>query len=380
MRRSQLLATAMLCVSALSSISCGRPDSGAHDARSGEKSTGKGVLNLFIWSDYMAPDTVASFEKQTGVKVRVSYFDTNETLESRMLTGSSGFDVVVPTAPFFQRQIRSGAYLPLDKSKLPNIVNLDPAIMNRVALNDPGNAHGVVYAWGTYGIGYNAKMVAEALPDVPLDSWRLLFDPAYASRLAKCGINFLDAPAGVVRLVLRYLGKNPNAPSTQDLADVDTVLSKIRPYVRTIDSSMDIQAMANGDICVALGYNGSFVQASNRAKEAKNGIKIGYVIPEEGSLLWFDMLAIPRDAPNAANAHLFINYLMTPQVIANISNFIGFANANSAAAPLLDASIAADPVIYPPRDQQQRLFVQSEDSSERSRAITRIWQKFKTAQ
>jgi putrescine transport system substrate-binding protein len=198
--------------------------------------------------------------------------------------------------------------------------------------------------------------------------------------LAKCGINLLDAPAGVVRLVLKYLGKDPNAPSPQDLADVDIVLSKIRPYIRTIDSSINIQAMANGDICIALGYNGDFVQARNRAKEAKNGMKIGYLIPDEGSLLWFDMLAIPRDAPNVENAHLFINYLMNPQVIANISNFIGFANANSAASPLLDASIIADTIVYPTRDQQQRLFVQSEDSPEQSRAITRLWQKFKTAQ
>jgi putrescine transport system substrate-binding protein len=184
----------------------------------------------------------------------------------------------------------------------------------------------------------------------------------------------------VVRLVLKYLGKNPNAPTPADLADVDTVLSKIRPYIRTIDSVRGIEAMANGDICIGLGYNGDFVQARSRANEAKNGIKIGYTIPEEGSLLWFDMLAIPRDAPNVANAHLFINYLMTPRVIANISDFIGFANANSAASPLLDAAIAADPIIYPPRDQQQRLFVQSEDSPEQSRAITRIWQKFKTGQ
>jgi putrescine transport system substrate-binding protein len=380
MLRSKLFAMTMLCVSAFSLISCGSPDSGTRNTQSGEKSGDKGVLNLYIWTDYMAPDTIASFEKQTGIKVRISYFDTNESLEARMLTGNSGFDVVLPTAPFFQRQIRSGAYLRLDKAKLPNLVNLDPAIMARVALNDPENAHGVVYAWGTYGIGYNAKMVADALPNAPLNSWRLIFDPAYAAKLAKCGINFLDAPAGVVRLVLKYLGKNPNAATPQDLADVETVLSKIRPYVRTIDSSIDIQAMANGDICVALGYNGSFVQARNRAKEAKNGMNIGYVIPDEGSLLWFDMLAIPRDAPNAANAHLFINYLMAPQVIANISNFIGFANANSAASPLLEASIVADPIVYPPRDQQQRLFVQAEDSPEQSRAITRLWQKFKTAQ
>jgi len=380
MLRGKLFAMAMLCASAFSMVGCGSPDSGARNTRLGGKNTDKGVLNLYIWADYLAPDTIAAFERQTGVKVRVSIFETNETLEARMLTGNSGFDVVVPTAPFFQRQIRSGAYLPLDKTKLPNLANLDPAIMARVALNDPGNAHGVVYAWGTYGIGYNVKMVAQVLPDAPLNSWRLIFDPAFAAQLSKCGINFLDAPAGVVRLVLKYLGKNPNAPTPQDLADAEAVLKKIRPYIRTIDSSIDIQAMANGDICVALGYNGDFVQARNRAKEAKNGIQIGYVIPEEGSLLWFDMLAIPRDAPNVANAHLFIDYLMNPQVIANITNFVGSANANSAASPLLAASVAADPMIYPPRNEQQRLFVQSQDSPEQSRAITRIWQRFKTGQ
>ena len=380
MLRSKLYAMTMLCASAFSMAGCGSPDSGARNTRLGEQSATKGAVNLFIWADYLAPDTVAAFEKQTGVKVRVSIFETNETLESRMLTGNSGFDVVVPTAPFFQRQIRSGAYLPLDKTKLPNLANLDPAIMARVALNDPGNAHGVVYAWGTYGIGYNVKMVEQALPGAPLNSWRLIFDPAFAAPLSKCGINILDAPAGVVRLVLKYLGRNPNAPTPQDLADAEAVLSKIRPYIRTIDSSISTQAMANGDICVALAYNGDFVQARSRAKEAKNGIQIGYVIPDEGSLLWFDMLAIPRDAPNAANAHLFIDYLMNPQVIAHITNFIGSANANSAAAPLLDASVAADPMIYPPRSVQQRLFVQSQDSPEQSRAITRIWQKFKTGQ
>jgi putrescine transport system substrate-binding protein len=360
-----------ICLAALSMIGCGHPDSEARNSQ---------VLNLYIWSDYLAPDTIATFEKQTGVKVRISYFETNETLESRMLTGNSGFDVVVPTAPFFQRQIRSGAYMPLDKKKLPNLANLDPAFMSRVALNDPGNVHGVVYAWGTYGIGYNAKMVSQVLGDAPPDSWRLIFDPAFAARLAKCGINILDAPAGVVRLVLKYLGKDPNAPSVQDLADVEAVLGKIRPYIRSIDSLIGIEAMANGDICVALGYNGDFVQARNRAKEAKNGIQVDFMIPEEGSLLWFDMLAIPRDAPNPSNAHLFINYLMNPRVIANISNFTGFANANAAASPLLDASIVSDPVIYPPRDQQQRLFVQAEDSPEQSRTITRLWQKFKTGQ
>lgn len=380
MLRFKLFAIATLCVSVPLLFSCGRPDSGTQNDRAGEKRHGENVLNFYNWADYIAPDTIASFEKLTGIKVRVSYFETNETLESRMLTGNSGFDVVVPTAPFFQRQIQSGAYLPLDKKQLPNLVNLDPAIMARVALNDPGNAHGIVYMWGTYGIVYNEKMVAEALPGVPVNSWRIIFDPAYAAKLAKCGISTLDAPAGVVRLVLKYLGKNPNAPSPQDLANVEAVLAKIRPYIRTIDSSNIIEAMANGDSCVALAYEGDFFQARRRAKEASNGIKIDYVIPEEGSLLWFDMLAIPRDAPHVANAHLFIDYLMNPQVIANISNFIGYANGNAAATPLLNASIVADMAVYPPPEQQQRLFVELEDTPEQTRAITRIWQKFKTAQ
>ena len=379
MVRGDSCSTAMLVSAAFLLIGCGSPDSGARNRPAGKNGDDK-VLNLYIWADYMAPDTVASFEKSTGIKVRVSYFDTNETLEARMLTGNSGFDVVVPTAPFLQRQIRSGAYLPLDKAKLPNLANLDPAIMARVALNDPENAHGVVYAWGTYGIGYNEKSVAEVLPGAPLDSWRLVFDPLIAAKLAACGINFLDAPAGVERLVLKYLGKDPNSPSQQDLADVEKVLIKVRPYIRNIDSSIDTEALANGDVCVALTYNGTAFQARRRAEEAKNGRKIRYVIPDEGSLLWFDMLAIPKDAPHAANAHLFINYLMSPPVIAQISNFIGNANANSAASPLLDKAIVADATVYPPPDQQRKLFVQMEDSPERSRAITRIWQRFKTAQ
>ncbi len=371
-------AIAALSITALLLTGCGRTGPGRSVSRA-QHDDGN-VLNFYNWADYIAPDTVVSFEKLTGIKVRLSFFETNETLESKMLTGNSGFDVVVPTAPFFQRQIRSGAYLSLDKKRLPNLENLDPAIMARVALNDPGNAHGVVYMWGTYGIGYNIKKVADAFPNAPLTSWRLIFDPASAAKLAGCGINLLDAPAGVERLVLKYLGRNPNTPTPRDFADVENVLMAIRPYIRNIDSSIDTEALANADICIALTYNGSFAQARNRAKEAKNGIRLAFVIPEEGSLIWFDMLAIPRDAPHVANAYTFINYLMDPRVIANDSKFIGNANANAAATPLLDPSIAADPVIYPPPDVQQRLFVETEDSPEQSRTITRIWQKFKTGQ
>jgi putrescine transport system substrate-binding protein len=215
---------------------------------------------------------------------------------------------------------------------------------------------------------------------VPLDSWGLIFDPVFAARLAKCGINILDAPAGVTRLVLKYLGKDPNRPTMQDLADVEGVLMRVRPYIRTIDSTLDTEAMVNGDICIALAYNDSMAQARRRARDANKGTQIGFVIPKEGSLLWYDILAIPRDAPHVDNAHLFINYLMTPQVMANITNYAGIANGNAAATAFLASSTVADTIIYPTPDEQQRLFVQLEDAPEQARAITRIWQKFKTAQ
>jgi putrescine transport system substrate-binding protein len=347
--------------------------------KSGQTVDDAQVLNLYTWADYLAPDTLANFEKQTGIKVHVSYFDTNETLEARIMTGNSGFDVVVPTAPYLERQIFSGAYLPLDKSQIPNLGNLDPALVAQVAANDPGNVHSVIYAWGTIGIGYNAKQVAEALPEGPPESWRLVFDPAIASRLAHCGISLIDDPAGIVRLVLKYLGRNTDTPSADDLAAAESLLLEVRPFIRTIDSVSNIEAIANGDICIAVAYNGDFVQAHKRALEAKNGIQVDFLIPKEGTLLWFDMLAIPRNAPHAANAHRFINYILQPRVIADISNFTGFANANAAALALLDPAIAANPTVYPTPAQRRRLFVQKMDSSDESRAITRLWQKFKTA-
>ena len=371
---------AILLISILPMVSCNQPDSSAQKAASTPKATDDNFVNVYTWNDYLAPDTISNFERKTGIKARVAYFDANETLEAKVLTGHSGFDVVVPTAPFLQRQIQSGAYQVLDKKRLPNLANLDPGIMAKLALNDPGNAHAIVYAWGTYGLGFNKKMVAAELPALPIDSWRLVFDPAFASKLAKCGINIVDEPTGVIRVVLSYLGREPNNPSLQDLADAQALLLKVRPFIRNINSSSYIEALANGDICIAVGYNGDVVQARKRAHEANNGITIDYVIPKEGALVWFDTLAIPRDAPHLENAHVFLNYLMDPQVIANVTNATGFANANAAATPLINKSIAADAAVYPTRDEQARLFVQIVDTPEQSRAITRIWQKFKTGQ
>lgn len=352
---------------------------------SGEASSAAGagggkVLNLYIWSDYLAPNALADFEKQTGIKVHVAYFDTNETLETRLLAGHSGFDIVVPTASYFERQIKAGVYLPLDKSRLPNLKNMDPQLMAKVALHDPGNAHGVIYTWGTNGIGYNEKMVKALMPDAPLDSWRLVFDPAVAAKLAKCGISVLDSPAEMLRAVLNYLGKNPNSQSPEDLAAGAAALDKIRPFIRNINSSEYIEALANGDLCVAVGYNGDVLQARDRARDANKGIDIKYIVPKEGSILWFDMLAIPADAPDPDSAYAFMNYMMTPQVSADVSDFRRYATANAAAQPLVQPAVRDDPEIYPPTELREKLAVQSADTPEQTRAITRVWQKFKTGQ
>ena len=338
------------------------------------------VLNLYIWSDYLAPTALVDFEKQTGIKVHAAYFDTNETLETRLLAGSSGFDIVVPTASYFERQIRAGVYLPLDKSKLPNLKNLDAHLMSRVALHDPDNAHGVIYTWGTDGIGYNEKMIKALMPDAPLDSWRLVFDPAVASKIAKCGISVLDSPAELVRVVLSYLGRDPNSQKAEDLAAAEATLGKIRPYIRNINSSEYIEALANGDLCLAVGYNGDVLQARDRAHDANKGIEIKYMVPKEGSILWFDMLAIPKDAPNPESAYAFMNYMMTPQVSADVSDFRRYATANAAGLPLVQAAVRDDSGIYPPPELRQKLAVQLADSPDQTRAITRVWQKFKTGQ
>ncbi len=371
--RSVLAALVCACLC----VACGH-QSGTGAAAQG--AGGRKVLNLYIWSDYLARNTLANFEKETGIKVNASYYDTNETLETKLLAGSSGFDVVVPTSSYFQRQIKAGVYLRLDQSRLPNLKNLDPKLMDRVQSFDPANAHGVIYMWGTDGIGYNEKMVKALLADPPLDSWRLVFDPAIAAKIAKCGISVLDSPADMMRAVLSYLGRDPNSQTQEDLDAAEAVLLKIRPYVRNINSSEYIEALANGDLCVAVGYNGDIMQARDRAHEAKNGIDIHYIVPKEGSVLWFDMLAIPKDAPHPDSAYAFINYMMTPQVIADVSNYKRYANANAAAQALVLPDVKSDPAIYPTADQMRRLTAQLADTPEHTRAVTRVWEKFKTGQ
>jgi putrescine transport system substrate-binding protein len=371
--------TLLLILTATALLSCSRQPSGGSTASPGATADDR-RLNLYIWADYLGPATLANFEARTGIKVSASFFDTNETLETKVLTGNSGFDVVVPTAPYLERQIAAGAYQPLDKSKLPNLRNLDPQLMRMVARHDPDNRYAVIYIRGTEGIGYNVDAVKKLLPDHRLDSWSLIFDPANASKLAACGIQIMDNPGGVIRLVLAYLHKDPNAPSAADLEAAERTLLKIRPYVRTIDSFNSTEALANADVCALVGYNGDVSLAEARLRDRKSPMKLGYILPKEGSIMWFDMLAIPKDAPHPAAAHAFINYVLEPAVMADVSNHMAYANANTASTPLVNPAILDDPVIYPSAADSQRLFVQLADSPDKARTLTRIWQRFKTGQ
>lgn len=348
---------------------------------SGEPKAGgeAGLVNLFIWSEYISPEALAAFTRQTGIKVNVNYFDSSEMLEARMLTGHSGFDVVVPPANFIHREIRSGVYLELDRGKLPNLAHLDPSLMSRVALSDPGNAHSVIYDWGTLGIAYNPQLAAKHAPAVELHSWRAVFDRAAAQQLSRCGIGMVDSPVEVIRLMLLYLGKPLEAVSAEDLQQVQVRLMEVRPYVRLINSDL-IGPLSSGEICVGVTYNGEAIQARKRNHEAGNGTTLAFSVPDEGSFMWADLLAIPRDAPHPDNAHRLINYLLDPQVAALNTNLVGYANANLAAGPFVEPTILADPSVYFPAQVQRRLTPETEETPEQARSFTRIWQKFKTGQ
>jgi len=339
------------------------------------------VLHIYNWSDYIAEDTVPNFEKETGIKVTYDTFDSNEVLETKLLAGNTGYDVVVPSANFLERQIKAGVFMKLDKSKLPNLKNMDPDIMGRIAKHDPGNEHAIDWMWGTTGIGYNIDKVKAALgPNVKLDSWQVLLDPANAKKLAKCGITMLDAPSEVFDSVLISLGKDPNSESEDDLKAAAAALQKIRPYVKYLHSSQYIDDLANGEICLSLGWSGDVFIAKSRAEEAKKNVHLAYFIPKEGAIMWFDTLAIPADAKHPNNAHLFLDYVMRPKVIAAVSNVVKYANGNIASLPYVDDAVKNDPNIYPPPEMKAKLFPHLAESQEYSRLENRAWTTFKTGQ
>ncbi|MDO6962613.1 polyamine ABC transporter substrate-binding protein [Rhizobium alvei] len=336
------------------------------------------VVNVYNWSDYIDESILADFTKETGIKVVYDVFDSNEVLETKLLAGGSGYDVVVPTGPFLARQIQAGVFQKLDKSKLPNLTNMWPAIMERLAKYDPGNEYAVNYMWGTTGIGYNVDKVKAALGDVKIDSWDVLFKPENAEKLKGCGINILDASDETFAIAMNYVGKDPDSKKTPDLEAGGEVYSKIRSSVKTFNSSSYIDDLANGDICVTLGWSGDILQAKTRAEEAKNGVNIDYVIPKEGTYMWFDNLAIPADAKNIDEAHAFINYLMKPEVIAKASNYVQYANGNLASQKFLDEAVIKNPSVYPDEETTKHLFTISPYGPKEQRVLNRVWTQIKT--
>lgn len=338
------------------------------------------VVNVYNWSDYIDQSILEDFTKETGIKVVYDVFDSNEILETKLLSGGTGYDVVVPTAHFLARQIQAGVFQKLDKSKLPNMSNMWDLVNERTAKYDPGNEYSINYMWGTVGIGYNVDKVKAALGVDKLDSWSAVLDPANAEKLAGCGIYMLDSSSDILPSVLNYLGISPETTSQDDLAKAEEVMMKVRPSIRKFHSSEYINALANGDICVAVGFSGDIFQARARAEEAKQGVKIDYVVPKEGAEMWFDQMAIPADAPHVEEAHAFLNYMMKPEVIAKASNYVFYANGNKASQQFIDKAILDDPAIYPDDAMLKKLFTVSPYNPKVQRIITRLWTKVVSGQ
>jgi putrescine transport system substrate-binding protein len=337
-------------------------------------------VRVYNWSDYIDESILEEFTKETGISVVYDVFDSNEVVETKLLAGGTGYDIVVPSAEFLGRQIQAGVFQQLDKSKLTNLPNMWPAITERTAKYDPDNAYSVNYMWGTTGIGYNVAKVKEILGQDTITSWNVIFDPAIISKFKDCGVHVLDTPNELVSAALNYAGLDPNTTSKEDLAKAEEMLIAIRPYIQKFHSSEYINALANGDICLAVGYSGDIIQAAARAEEAGQGIEIGYSIPTEGALLWFDQMAIPADAKNVEEAHAFINYMMRPEVIAKATNYVAYANGNEASKPLIEKEIIEDRTIYPDEETTKKLYVKLPYDPSVNRTVTRLWTRVVTGQ
>ena len=337
------------------------------------------VLHVYNWSDYIADEVLQQFQAETGVKLVYDVYDTNEVLEAKLLAGHSGYDLVFPTArPFGQRHVKAGIYRNLDKEKLTNYAGLDPLIMQNLGEVDPDNAHLVPYLWGTTSLGYNVAEVAARLgTNAPTDTWSLIFDAGNAERLADCGISLLDDPTEVFIAAMIYLGKDPNSTAKADLDAASALLKEVRPFVRYFHSSQYINDLANGDLCVAHGYSGDILQARDRAAEAGNGVEVALAIPREGAVVFVDVMAIPADAKHPENAQRLIDFLMRPEVMAQITDYVGYANAVPASLPLLDEAVRNDQGIFPPQGVLQRLVAPAELAPAEQRARTRAWTRVK---
>ncbi|WP_114391754.1 polyamine ABC transporter substrate-binding protein [Oleisolibacter albus] len=334
-------------------------------------------VNVYSWADYIGEDTLATFTKATGITPQYDVFTDLETLESKLLVGNSGYDVIVPTAePTLRKLIQAKAVQKLDKSKIPNLKNLDPALMKLVSTTDPGNDYAVIYQWGTIGIGFNVEKVKQAAPDVDMTSWSAIFKPENAKKLAACGIVVLDSQTDVLPTIFNYLGLDPNSEKAEDLKKVEATFQAVRPSIKAFVPSV-IDPLASGDACVALGYSGDVFQAATRAETAKTGT-IEYSIPTEGAQVWFDTLAIPASAPNLESAHAYINYILDPKVMAGISDFVSYANAVPASWPLMKPEVAQNPKVFPPKEAMDKMFTVKQVSQKTERDRTRTWTRVKT--
>ena len=335
------------------------------------------VLN---WSDYIDEDLLGQFEEETGIKITYDVFDSNEVLEAKLLAGNSGYDVVVPSASFLARQIQAGVFQKLDQSKLPNSVHLWDEIKEATAMSDPGNAYSINYMWGTTGIGVNTGEVAARLGEDYGSSWDLIFDVDKISKLSDCGVHILDAPTEVIPAAMNYLGLDPTSQDPDDIEAGGKLLETIRPYVTKFHSSEYIDALANGEICLALGWSGDVFIALYEALDADAGIEIEYIVPDEGALMWFDQMAIPADAANVEEAHTFLNFIMDPENIAAATNYVYYANGNLTSQPLLESDVIDDPAIYPPAATQVSLYVLQPYPPRIQRVVTRTWTRVVTGQ
>lgn len=338
------------------------------------------VLNVFNWADYIGESTIADFEAKTGIKVNYDVYDTSEMLETKLLTGGSGYDIVVPAGARGANLVEIGALRTLDKSKLKNLSNLDPAYLSTLAGYDPGNEHALPYLWGTSGIGYNPDMVERVLGMREIDSLSAVFDPAVASKLAKCGITIVDAPESMFMLALIYLGLDANSERHEDLVAAEKLMARVRPFVRYFHSSQYVNDLASGEVCVSVGWSNAIMQARLRASQSATPVEVVYVIPREGATLYFDMLAIPIDAPHPENAYAFMDYLAEPQVIADISNYVRAANGNRASLPFVAEDLREDPAVYPAPEVFARLSLERPWTPDKSREVTRAWTRIRTGQ
>ena len=345
----------------------------------GAAAAGAEEVRVYNWSDYIDEGLLEKFEEETGIKLIYDVFDSNEVLETKMLAGSSGYDVVVPSGTFLQRQISAGAFQKLDTSKLPNMENMWDVIGARTAQYDPDNAYSINYMWGTTGIGVNVGKVQEVLgADAPMGSLELIFNPENMEKLASCGVHFLDAPTEMIPAALKFIGEDPDSHDPDVIAKAEPILTAIRPYITKFHSSEYINALANGDICVAFGWSGDILQARDRAAEADNGVEIAYNAPSEGALMWFDQMAIPADAPNPDAALKFLNFIMAAQNMAQASNYVYYANGNLASQEFLEADVIEDPAIYPDAATLENLYTTTPYPARVQRTVTRLWTKVKS--